>query len=677
MAKKADDTEQSAEQQALEARVDALMDPERPAKPVTTIKNLKSEETDMPKEPVKISVDDAPKPQEEPEAMLPAKEPTVELEDSETEKAVDDIVAKEGDTVLAVEDAKLAKQQGKVKSGGGWKAKFRALIRNKWTWIGAAVVLIALFAIPLTRYKVLGLVIKRSVTITIIDSKTATPVSNAQVELAGNTVKTDAEGRARVSAGVGPRQLVVTKQYYQDLKTNYFVGFGSGDESKVKLTATGRLVPVTVINKITGKPVAGASVKALDTTVKTNAKGKAVIVLPIGDPKRPQAKLAVVERAGTVTLDGYNDTKVTIKVTDEVVPANTFEITPSGQIYFLSNRSGKLDVVKANLDGTDRETVLEGTGREEPTETSLLASRDWRYLVLKSRREGDKDALYLIDTATDKVTQFDNGDANFQLIGWHDHYLVYSLTRNNVAEYLSGHQVIKSYDADRQQLNQLDQNQAENDAAGYSAQYFGNVYLIKNTVVYSVQWNGHNKYYGTRDLTGKNDTIRAVQPNGQNKKDYQTWLATSTGGIQAKLYEPNEVYFSVYNQEISKQEFYEFEDNAVKKADVDQSTFNKAYPTFLLSPSSSRTFWTDYIDGKNVFYTGNDNAEDKKQFASFSDYSPYGWYTDNYVLLTKESSELYVMSSGGQAAGRQPLKITDYYKPAYTYIGYGGGYGGL
>jgi hypothetical protein len=97
------------------------------------------------------------------------------------------------------------------------------------------------------------------------------------------------------------------------------------------------------------------------------------------------------------------------------------------------------------------------------------------------------------------------------------------------------------------------------------------------------------------------------------------------------------------------------------------------YPTYLLSPSSNQTFWTDQRDGKNTLFVGDNDAKNQKTIASLSGYNIYGWFTDNYLLVSKSSSELYVMP----VAGGTPLKITDYYKPAINYQGYGGGYGGL
>jgi hypothetical protein len=46
-------------------------------------------------------------------------------------------------------------------------------------------------------------------------------------------------------------------------------------------------------------------------------------------------------------------------------------------------------------------------------------------------------------------------------------------------------------------------------------------------------------------------------------------------------------------------------------------------------------------------------------------------------LVSRGGSELYIIPATGLPAGKQPLKVTDYYKPAESLTGYGYGYGGL
>jgi hypothetical protein len=689
MADKKPDPAQSGENPELVKKIDDMMnldrapvvsEPDKPKSDVAEVaadvnKSLSKDMGTAPELPAAEKPAEDPKPEPVKPVEVPivqplkdpedeAIEPADKFDDQVTDKAVDDIAAKESDALLAAEDAKRARK-AKAASQPSWKDKLRDFFKSRKVWYVVAALVVLILALPMARYKILGLAIKKSVTVTVLDSSTATPVSNADVDLGGNSVKTDANGKAKVRAGVGKHNLHVSKKYYQDLNTPYFVGFKTADKS-VKLTATGRLVPVTVTNKVTGQPLAGAQIKVSGTTAKTDSKGQASIALPTKNN---------TEKA-TLSLKGYNDSDIAITVTDKKDKANIFELTPAGQVYFLSNQSGSLDVVKTNLDGTGRKTIFAGTGREDPRTTSLLASRDWRYLVLKSRRDGTLSSLYLIDTASDKVTQFDNSDADFTLVGWYDHNFVYSLTRNNLSYWQAGRQAIKSYDADHLQLNQLDQNQAEGDSSSYAYQSFYSFYILNGVVVYNTDWNKQGVNSSSLDLTGKNDTIRAVQPNGQNKKDYQSFATNDVNYIQSSLYQPQSVYYAVYDS-AGKPTYYQFQNQSVKTATITQDALDQTYPTFLLSPSGKQTLWTELRDGKNTLFTGDDNAGSKKQLVSASDYAPYGWYSDNYILLSKSSSELYIAGPGTLAGGRAPFKITDYYKPAQNYSGYGYGYGGL
>ncbi|HEX7633342.1 MAG TPA: hypothetical protein VF401_03380 [Candidatus Saccharimonadales bacterium] len=679
--KKESDAAQPKGDPSLEKRVDSMMDPRQPAKPAEpaakpsaapaidiftdpkTAPEVPSEvlkEVGIdPKTESKSPTSPTPAPATEPAQTAPDDITNPDFENPATDKAVDDIMSTESDTVLAAEDA-ANKQPQFTKSD--WKTKLKALFKQKRTWAVIVVLILVVFGVPQVRYKLLGLVIKKQVSVSVLDSKTNTPVSSAVVTLDGKAAKTDANGKATIKAAVGDKKLVVSKQYFTTKTGKVFVGLKAPAPQKVSLVATGRQVPITVVNSISGKPLANAEIKVLDTTAKTNNKGKAIVVLPT---KADQDK-------ATVQLSGFNQAQVTVKVTSEVVAANTFKLTPSGHVYFLSNLNGTIDVVKTNLDGTGRQTVVTGTGKESANDTNLLATRDWRYLVLESKRDA-RTALYLIDTSNDKMTQFDSSNATFTLVGWTGHNFVYDLVSNTVPETQSNHELLKSYDAENAQLNQLDQNQAEGTPDSYAYQSFGNFYILDNTVVYATRWNTYSSTGSGYDLSSKSNTIRGVQPGRQNKKDYQSFAAAGTGYIQSALYEPQAVHFGVYSYKDNSTTYYNFENQSVSTVSLESSDLTKPYPTYLVSPASNQTFWTELRDGKNTLFTGDINAGSRKQVASLSDYSPYGWFTDNYVLVSKDSSELYIMPVGGG----QPLKISDYYKPSQDLKGYGYGYGGL
>jgi len=616
-------------------------------------------------------LEDAAELNEPEELQRPQTKTESEPEDPVTEKAVDDIMKSDADEALKAQDDAAQK----VETKQSFLKRFKSAWARWWTHprtrngsiavIGLA--LIAVGAVPFTRYNVAGLVMQASVTVTVADSQNGAPVSGAMVKLGGKTAETDASGKALLHVHAGSKTLQVSKQYYKSASQSELVAL-SGNTFKAKLVALGHQVPVKVINKITGKPVADAVITVQGAKTKTNASGTATVVL---------ASSATTQTA-TIGLDGYNTAAITITAAGDVAK-NTFSIVPAGKLYFLSNLSGKIDVVKTNLDGTDRQTVLAGTGNEDRYTTSLLASRDWKYLALLSKRSGDNASLYLIDTTNgDKLSTIDEGNANFTLVGWSGDRFVYKVDRSSVQSWQPNAQALKSFDPTTSNTLLLDQTQASGTGQNdYARQQVVSTYLIGDQVVYSKTWYG----FGNNVLSGKSSEFDSIGSDGSGHKTLKTFTSSSLSGygyfnldLTTNLYEPSGVYIEFSHDNTN--DFYDYDDGKVTPdTTMTAEKFNGiAYSTtFLLSPSGHSTFWSDPRDGKNTLFTGDADGKNQKQIASLSDYNTYGWFTDDYLLTSKSSSELYVMP----AAGGTPLKITDYYKPAINYNGYGGGYGGL
>lgn len=118
------------------------------------------------------------------------------------------------------------------------------------------VVVGVILAVPFTRYATLGLVVKKQVTLTVVDSKTNRPVSSAQVTIGTLSVKTDNGGKAVFkSVSVGMYDVKIAKQYYSDQTLSYTVPvIATPTASTTKLVATGRQVSISVTNKITAQP---------------------------------------------------------------------------------------------------------------------------------------------------------------------------------------------------------------------------------------------------------------------------------------------------------------------------------------------------------------------------------------------------------------------------------------
>src|SRR5581483_6558980 len=258
------------------------------------------------------------------------------------------------------------------------------------------------------------------------------------------------------------------------------VGLSKNHNIKILGQATGRLVTIRLTNKISGKAVPNLQVKAGKSVTKTDWKGDGSVVV---DPNLTSVQ---VEISG----QGYNTFVTKVPVNAGEVNFNQVVVVPAGKIYFLSKLSGKIDVVKTDLDGANRQTVLAGTGNEDDQNTVLLASRDWKYLALLSRRAGTFDTLYLIDTSNDSLTVIDEGDVTFDLLGWSDNYFTYVVHRPSVSAWQSNASSIKSYNAQTKQLISLNSTSAtgSSNADAVYETYIIKPILLDNVIVYEKTW---------------------------------------------------------------------------------------------------------------------------------------------------------------------------------------------
>jgi len=527
------------------------------------------------------------------------------------------------------------------------------------------IVLAILFAIPFTRYAITGFFIKKDVMIKVVDSTTKKPVTDADVALGVLNVKTDNGGMAHFSGvAVGDYDLNVTKNYFESNTSRYSVPiFTAPQDATIELKATGRQVVVSVVNTFTRDPLAKVAIKANDASAVTDTEGKATLVLP--------AQQETVK--ATMSLEDYNSSEVTIKVTDQD-DANKFSLTPNGEVFFLSKQTGKINVMKSNLDGTNPQVVVEGTGNENDRETVLLAARDWRYLTLSADRTGDgKRQLYLVDAESGALTLIDEGsNINFSLVGWSDHTFSYVLTRYDRPTRQNGYQALKVYNAETKQLSTLDETRGTGEFDFVTqAEFMGTPYILEGKLIYAKYWS---LAAGVPLPSDKKSSITVVNMRSQQKQTVKEFSMHQNISIDAKLYEPQEVYFRV-TTDGSQPAFYEYEGDSLKTVtNNDDKFYNTFYPTYLVSPSGEKTFWYEPRDGKNALFVGDKNGANSTELALQSDYAAYGWFSEDYILLSKNGSELYIAPSNSLA--QEPIKITNYHKPALTFPGYGYGYGG-
>lgn len=529
--------------------------------------------------------------------------------------------------------------------------------------IAIIVILIALTVIiPFTRYAALGWLVKKDVPVSVKDSQTGKPVSGVTVALGTVSASTDKDGNAVLkSVPIGQYSLQVTKKYYKTSLADYTVGlFMKPAQATEKLTAIGRQVTFKTNDRISGKALADVKLSVNGTTAISDSNGEATIVLAPNEAKQQ----------GTLSRSGYNDGSVTVAIDDDEA-TNTFTITPTGSVVYLSNATGKINVMRANLDGTNATTLIAGTGTEDRYATSLLSSRDWKYSVLSSKRTSDKVSLNLVSTADGTISNIDEGDAYFNSVGWSGHKFIYTVTRN-VASWSDKAQALKVYDADTGTLSTIDQTTGTG-TNYYDAeyQYFSQVYIIDSQIVYAKTWSIAESYFYGQD-PGKSSTLYSVDSSSLKRSVVKDFPQHQTySNLTLNLYEPQGIY--VLYSDSGNNAYYEYEDGSLQT--IDKPNISNQYPTYLVSPSGNKTFWYELRDGKNTIFIGDKEGKNAKQIATLSDYVPYGWYGDNdqYILFTKNNSELYIAPASDISGN--PSKLTDYYK-VQTYPGYGYGYGG-
>jgi hypothetical protein len=523
-------------------------------------------------------------------------------------------------------------------------------------------ILALLLAIPFTRYKILGLFIKKTAIFSVIDSQTSRPVSGANVVLGGVQKNTDLNGKVEFnSVNVGPQEVRVENAYYQEYSTNVKIALTDKNNFELKIKASGRLVPVTIINSVSGKPLDGVKVTVKDSSALSDEKGMAVIAL---DPNEETVN-------ANLELSGYNLGVVSIKVSDEQLPENNFKLVPEGRISFLSKSSGKIDVVSTNLDGTDRKTVLEGTGQEDENSTTLFASRDWKYLVLYTRREGPLPSLYLIDITNNSSTKIDeSGDSIFP-VGWSDKYFVYQTSSSQLQYWQPKYNLLKSYDTSEKINRTLDFSNAEgNSEIDFVTERISDVSILSNEVVYNKIWTAD--YYSGGRIIGKSHSFNSIKPGGTDRQLIKEFEAEIGGNstVTSKKYNPQTVY--VKQTSFTQNRFFEYINSKITERPQLSQSFDNVFPNYIASPTGSKTLWYESRDGKNVIFVGDKNSENSRKVIDKSEYNPVGWYSDEYILLSTKGSELFAASVYGAA---KPVKVSDFqpnsgqtYDGSFSYI---------
>jgi hypothetical protein len=512
---------------------------------------------------------------------------------------------------------------------------------KKWLFVGAGALLIAcaIVFVPTMRKQTLGVIAKKDVSFVIKEVTTGQAVGGAIVILDQQEYVTDDTGYVIArSVPAGTHAVTVSRPFYDTYTTSIAVPvIGSAKQQSILVKAQGLVTQV--------KPLQGIRVEALGSYAATNKAGMATLVLPFGTTKTQ----------AVATGESVLTTATTIQPVQDSI-TNTIYAIPSGYVVYPTSSSGQYEVVLSNLNGEQKKVLATGALPQDASKMRVFMSPDTQYAAFYMPAV-PYDKLFIVHTKTAQVTAIPLQEGTPTLLGWLQNELLFTSQKINIPVYTPEQTALYTYNTENKELKLLDKTLAEGTSeTDYAAEYFGNFYINDTTLYYEKYWKA-SYYYGAR-LANKKIVIHAyTRTNGTVL--IAAWQAGYDSFVKSVQVGPKK-YFVYVQQDGVKNSFWELQNQAVvESAVISAADFtNRTFPTYYVSPSGTLAVWQQQSKGKNDIFIGDEKGTSQTDFALQTDYSLYGWYSNDYVLVHKAGS-LYVVSRFGIKPTSTPLKISD------------------
>lgn len=579
-----------------------------------------------------------PEPSEQKEASAPEDDLG---EDTTTQEAVEDIVAKEGDEVLAAEDAEVAKAFEPPKHG--FKAKVKSFFRAWWnnkkarygSMAGLVIILIGLTVVPTTRYFILNTAgVRASASLTVLDGSTQLPLKNVTVKLGGQSGKTDSDGIVKLpQLKLGRTQLVIQKRAFAEKSKPLTVGWGSNKLGEFSLEAVGAQYIFLTKDFLSGKAIEKAEASSGEASALADKTGKIILTIDTTE-----------ENVLEVSIKAANYRAEKIKLDLNAKAEQSVSMVPDRKAVFISNRAGKYDVFKIDVDGKNEKLVLAGTGTERddmvlaphPTdeEVALVSTRD----NVRNKDGYILSTLTLIDLSDNSTTKVIQSE-RVQVIGWIGKRVIYVQVAAGASAANPKRNRLMSYDYKTDEKQEI-----------ASANSFNDVLLVGDSVYYA--------------------------PSSNYQKDPNTgFIKSNADGKTKKTLLAQEVW-TVFRVEYAKfdlsvqDEWYEYKLGDTAAVKLSAAPANPKARVYVDSPDNKRSLWIDQRDGKGALIAYNTVAKTDKILKTQSGISsPLRWLTNNtliYRIRTDQETADYVLNiDGGEAK-----KIRDVFNSAGTGLWY-------
>lgn len=565
-------------------------------------------------------------------AEPPAAQPQVTepAEDAKTAAAVDDIVEKEGDDLLAAEDKELNQAFTNKPPSFGQKIKnfFKGWWANpkaRWlTIITLVVIVLAVALVPTTRYAVLNTAgVRSSSSVIVLDESTQQPLKNVTVSLGSQTAVTNEDGKASLTQlRLGRSTLTVQKKAFATDTRTVTIGWGSNPLGNMTIKPVGTQYSFLVTNYLTGKPITKAEATSGEADATSDEKG----VIKLTVDKNAPASFEV-----SISKDGLRTEK--IMVSNESTASRDVKMVSQHAHTFVSKRSGKYDVYKIDIDGKNEKLLLAGTGRERD-DLALVPHPATDMAALVSTRENKHNSdgyltssLVLIDVTDNSTTTLAESE-RIQVIDWSGDELVYAQISAGASAANPKRQRLISYNV---------KTKASKDLA--AANYFNDVAFADGKLYYAPSSN---------NLGGGLAGLYQVNADGTNR---QTVLPQEVWNIFRTSYD----HFTLS----VPQQWYDYKLGNTIATKLSGEPANPDNRLYVDSADGQHSLWVDSRDGKGVLVSYDTGSSKETTLTSQSGLvDPVYWVDgDTVIYRVKTSQETadYVLSINGG----DPHKLKD------------------
>jgi Tol biopolymer transport system component len=570
----------------------------------------------------------------EPEAETPEEAETTptesplepEIESTATEQAVNDIIATEGDELLAMKDQKSDQVAGSQLAKT--KKKRRNPFKNSgFRWALAFLIMAGILAaviVPSVRYAILNAAgVRSSASVLVLDQTTQQPLKSVTVTLAGQKAQTDANGTAKLEKlKLGPAELVVEKRAFASLQRSETIGWGSNPLADVSLKPTGNQYTFTVTDALSGKPLGNAEASYGDSNANADDKGMVTLTLD---------KLSDTSVKVQVKAAGYRDETIDLALSNK--QNIDVKMVPAHKIAYVSKRTGTYDIYKIDADGKNEKLVLKGTGNEQSNLT-LAPHPSSDVAVLVSSRDGKRDTdgslltsitlVNLNDGSTKQVAE----SSSIRPIDWVGTRFVY--VQSTIGA--------KADDPQRDKLMSYDYTSGDNRQLATS-NYFNDIVTADSKIYYAPSGAYQN---------GVNLGVFTVNADGSGK---QSIFGKETWNIIRNSYD----HFVLAVQ----QDWYDYILGSNQPTKLNGQPSNTTARVYVDSPDGKMSVWIDVRDGKPTLVLYDTTAKSEKVlFAQNGIKGPVRWVSNNafvYRVVTSTETADYIISTNGG----QPQKLTN------------------